>query len=136
MHGTRIRKRPPPAFLLSVAALAVLIASALGYYLLAGDGPTGSTYTTASDDSSPNAILPIDYPAQDIDRWRRSGTAPRALRLSAGHRGNARLQLWSLMRPTALIRTTHWWIDDPIRARKAVRMRSYVVPAARVVVLT
>ena len=84
MHGnvTRIRKRPPRAVLLSVAALAVLIASALGYYLLAGDGPTGSIYTTASDVSSPDVIRPIEITVIDGDTIRARGktirnTAPR-----------------------------------------------------------
>ena len=90
MHGnvTRIRKRPPRAVLLSVAALAVLIASALGYYLLAGDGPTGSIYTTASDVSSPDVIRPIEITVIDGDTIRARGKTIRLVGFDAPETGS------------------------------------------------
>ena len=88
MHGTRIRKRPPPALLLSVATLAVLIASALGYYLLAGDHPTESIYTTASEVSSPDAISPIEITVIDGDTIRARGKTIRLVGFDAPETGS------------------------------------------------
>ena len=88
MHGTRIRKKPPPAVLLSVAALAVLIASALGYYLLTGDHPTGSIYTTASEVSSPDAISPIEITVIDGDTIRARGKTIRLVGFDAPETGS------------------------------------------------
>ena len=87
-NGTRIRKRPPRAVLLSVAALAVLIASALGYYLFAGDEPTGSIYTTASEVSSPDAISPIEITVIDGDTIRARGKTTRLVGFDAPETGS------------------------------------------------